>query len=382
MLRAVYLSLGEASFALEEQSSIANLMETTAAPLLGVVWDCVQTARWEAAERVLTRAAQIDPADPRVAAYRGVVLAGLGKTEDALTWFRVAQALREALRRLEGVGPQTPLRPASYGLDMAIRMRMARALSAAGRYEEMENVLAENVALEPGLGRTDLETRAFWPMLPDTNAELNLFAEFDTPLAFFAWSRVGIGSARLALKKYSEAIQMLQVVVGYDDIVKTDGSVLDRVRKARGAAGQSLAYAYLATNNLRLAKKWNGNADLLKEIEKRIETVTLKIAEDAGARLDKTGRAGGRREWDAIAEAVSQILGAKFEDNIEENWRSNVCRHLAQFRKGLQLRDNRGSVPWNMNVDKAMEGLLKLAIESGYPAESLKRDLEKARDGK
>ena len=396
MLKSACLALGDQSAALEEQSTIANLMETTAAPLLAVVWDCVRTTRWETGRRVLLRASEIDPADPRVAAYLGVVDAGDGKTDDAVAWFNTALAIRDARGKLAGVKPTGPLRPCHYGLDMAVRIRMGRVLSRAGRHEEAGKVFAENMALEPRILQGDTSTEVFESMLPETSPELNVYDETDTVWILMAWSRVGVGSEMVALKKYAEAIPVLLPVTGGSADRMASGMGSTHVGRPQIYAALALTKAYMGLNNLRAAKRWaelvpqtrHGSGPSLganptvepegtrlsEEIARRIDQALHRVADAAGVSLVED-----RRNYNGDAQTIRQAVEDVMRNEPEEIWRKKIRDMLAEFASGHAGWRTAWNAPKSATKwDRASEEIKKLAVDCGYPAEGFAKDGQSA----
>jgi tetratricopeptide (TPR) repeat protein len=88
-----YAQSGQQEQAEEQQLIAANLIQTTAAPLLRLAWNRAEKTAWQGTKGYLDRAGQVDPEDARIPAYLGVVLEGAEKLQDATAAYRMALAL-------------------------------------------------------------------------------------------------------------------------------------------------------------------------------------------------------------------------------------------------------------------------------------------------
>lgn len=193
-LTAIYASAGMREQAARQQAAAANTVHTTAGPLLRFAWDeIVRTAR-SAARKAVEDAWALDSADPRCAAYLGIIAADSDKPQEAAGWFRVSLALLEARSRQRGqtLAPdgKGSIHDEDLGLALAICERAARigapegALAAALRARITDEVLYTPL---PG------------SMLPDPTLDSTKVPELRTAAYFIASANVGIGQE--ALKK-------------------------------------------------------------------------------------------------------------------------------------------------------------------------------------
>ena len=192
------------------------LQHTTAAPHLKTAWDHIMHTAWKSAEESLALAAQADPADARVDAYRSVIAAGRQEAAGALSQGTAALALEEARARLMGTSfvatNQTPLRPSEAGLAVITRQRQGEALTAAGRNDRALGAFAANLSIEPRAAKDDLWDLLPMAMLPDPAGELNAIPEAPSLASLMAWSRLGAARALLALGREEEAQQEFRTI--------------------------------------------------------------------------------------------------------------------------------------------------------------------------
>jgi tetratricopeptide (TPR) repeat protein len=140
-LVSVLSAMGQTEPALQEQATADNLVHTTAAPMLRLTWLAIPQTRFKTARQALERAMQLNPADPRVAAYMGTLAESKEDPEQAMAWYRTAAALLEARGRIDGTSGARPatrgmLHPNEVALSAAINLKTARLLLDQKRPDE------------------------------------------------------------------------------------------------------------------------------------------------------------------------------------------------------------------------------------------------------
>lgn len=192
------------------------LRHTSAVEALQPAWDaCVRTA-WKSAGDALDRAAQLDPADARVPAYRSVVAGGRGEARAAGRQRRAALALEEARARLMGTSWVTPgsvpLRLWEPGLAVVVRLQHGQTLSAAGQPEEALRVFSGNLSLEKHFTQDEWVQLVPTAMLPDAPPDATQIPDAPSLASLLAWSRLGAARALLALGRPAEAQQEFRAI--------------------------------------------------------------------------------------------------------------------------------------------------------------------------
>jgi tetratricopeptide (TPR) repeat protein len=417
LLVSVLSSLGEFVPALEEQAALVNMFETTAVPLLRGVWDCVRTKRWASARKLLARAAQIDPADPRIAAYFGVVCLAEEKKAEAASWFRAALAIARAREEL---ARGRRLTPSGYGFALAVRLRLQRLLDPA----EAEILMMESVALEPRIPHADFVLKVPWALLPHPDLE----AATDNVLGLVAWSREALGAAQFRSNKYAQAIATLLPIHAYDHKLMTNGVGLDRLEYPRVYSSLWLAKSFLALGKPDEARPWAGkvpgkrvgpgptenpHAELEEEGTRLHEELDRrKKAEDEAGMGDPDeilqrvlkeadlppGPPAGATSEGMLYFAIRSAAQALAKDNRDTNWKSGVAWSIAKMaaerearaadlqrlkdpdrRPGDRLLDTiKDLEAAQKKSQEAIRWLKKIAVERGYPADSLDRDVADA----
>jgi tetratricopeptide (TPR) repeat protein len=113
--------------AAETRATAANLIQTTAAPMLRLAWQQIPMTLYKEARLSLDRAMALDPTDPRSAAYLSVVDSEDEKPDEAHAWMVVAAAQDEAKARMEGRSATTtsigqlPATEVALGITLDVR---------------------------------------------------------------------------------------------------------------------------------------------------------------------------------------------------------------------------------------------------------------------
>lgn len=411
LLVSVENARGDVLAALEAQSSYVNLYHTSAVPLLRSVWDYARATRWESARKILFRAAQIDPTDPRIMAYRAVIDEAEGKFDDALHAFRVALWLT----------------PAQDRVRTGFRLRMARMLFHAGRFQEVETLLSQDLFNEATLNRYDLPNEIYLAMLPDPNINSTVVPMNDNLASQIAWTHVWTGAAKFHLKKYEDAIAVLKLTQEFERLL-INGTGMTRVEKARLHGALWLAKCCVELGRLDEAGRWaallprkrsgagpslNPHAELEEEgtklqaeIQQRKAGLPVDRAKPAPGDKEKKLRnivesAGVTDDDAALRAQIEQCIDRIYSDQLGERWKQEAAgsimnvatgREAAQLQvdrlKGFLQRRNDARTQKQLKdaearldkYTKAVEGLKKAAIERGYPADQIDRDIDPSGD--
>ncbi|MBI5397267.1 MAG: hypothetical protein HZA91_18365 [Verrucomicrobia bacterium] len=195
------------------------MQHTTAVEALKPAWDaCVRTA-WKSASEALDRAAQLDPADARVPAYRSVVAEGRGDARASGRQRRAAIALEEARARLMGTSFVTannvPLRLHEPGLAVVVRLQHGNALSAAGQHEEALQTYSANLSIEKRFTKDEWVQLVPTAMLPDPQQDPTTIPDAPSLASLMAWSRLGAARTLIAVGRPAEAQQEFRTIRTY-----------------------------------------------------------------------------------------------------------------------------------------------------------------------
>jgi tetratricopeptide (TPR) repeat protein len=126
-LADLYEEKGQLVDASETRATAANLIQTTAAPMLRLAWQQIPMTQYKEARKSLDRAMALDPTDPRSAAYLSVIDSEDEKPDEAHAWMVVAAAQDEAKARMDGrsatttaIG-QVPASEVALGITLDVR---------------------------------------------------------------------------------------------------------------------------------------------------------------------------------------------------------------------------------------------------------------------
>jgi tetratricopeptide (TPR) repeat protein len=195
------------------------MQHTTAVEALKPAWDaCVRTA-WKTASEALDRAAQLDPADARVPAYRSVVAEGRGDAQASGRQRRAAIALEEARARLMGssfvTANNVPLRLHEPGLMVVVRLQHGNASSAARQHDEALQTYAANLGIEKRFTKDDWVQLVPTAMLPDPQQNPTVIPDAPSLASLMAWSRLGAARTLIAVGRPAEAQQEFRTIRTY-----------------------------------------------------------------------------------------------------------------------------------------------------------------------
>ena len=174
-LAQFYAQSGQQELAEEQRLIAANLIQTTAAPLLRLAWNRTEKTAWQGAKEYLRRAGQVDPEDARIPAYLGVVFEGDEKVNEAAAAYLMALALEEA--RLQLDEPATPKdKPMGrdaldFGAVIQARFHLARLAEQAGKQAEALGHYQAVLGYEKRMQRGFESRQMFTAMWPDQQPE-------------------------------------------------------------------------------------------------------------------------------------------------------------------------------------------------------------------
>jgi Tfp pilus assembly protein PilF len=222
MLSSLLAVTGQRAESLLNQARAANLVHSTAGPVLKCVWLSLPRTKFKTSREYLAQAAKYDPGDPRIAAYFGAVAGADDKTEEAAAWYSVACALYEASARFEGVSASSkepsPLRTDVAVTMMNVNLRAIHLLKASHPQDAIK-LCEANLAMQPRLDRSVLFTPIPASMLPDVDADQIPVPQADHAGYLLSITRLELGRTLLAQGQLEEAMTQLEQVKSYRDMV-------------------------------------------------------------------------------------------------------------------------------------------------------------------
>jgi hypothetical protein len=188
--------------------------------MLKLAWIEFNRSAYEIAGKVLGIGAGFDPADPRVAAYRGAVAREQGDHVLAASWFTAAAVLEEVrlshlglkVRRQEGAA----FRPDDLSRLQALYNAAAVELNLTGRHQQAAALMDVNFGLYGGLSQEARYTKSPYGLLPERLVEPGRIPEAPTIEALIVWSAVIAGRANVALNRLDVASQQFQWAVAFE----------------------------------------------------------------------------------------------------------------------------------------------------------------------
>ncbi|MBK6942909.1 MAG: tetratricopeptide repeat protein [Planctomycetes bacterium] len=249
------LGLGDA--ALFARAAGFDLIETTAAPHLTVAWRLLEVTKFDSARRVLADAERHDPADPRVAAFRGVALEADAKRSDAIREYTTALDLERARATTCGTsldpGDTRPVATHLLGLAFTLRRKLAALALEEGDTATALTHLNASVALEARLVRGQGVDDLPRALLPTPGQEPGIVPESLPVLAHIAWARVKVGEVLLQTGRHQQARAAVQPVFAYGPSM-INGKGSDRFREQEMYAKVLLCRIALAEGNIEEAR--------------------------------------------------------------------------------------------------------------------------------
>jgi tetratricopeptide (TPR) repeat protein len=145
-LADLYRRAGQRDRAAEQAAAAINLVHTTAAPLLRLVWEQGAAKAWSSARATLAAASRLDPVDAStllVESHTGAgrILKAMGRTDDALREFAAAAAyqLPAGIPRVGTAVGDTNFKADAPAGEAALEL--ARAAYEAGQYERAFQII-------------------------------------------------------------------------------------------------------------------------------------------------------------------------------------------------------------------------------------------------
>lgn len=260
-----YAQSGQQEKAEEQRLIAANLIQTTAAPLLRLAWNRTEKAAWQRAKSYLARASQADPEDARIPAYLGVVLEGDDKIDEAAAAYRTALALEEARLQLDEPAMKSD-KPVGrdaldFGLAIQARFHLAALAEQAGKRADAlahyQAVLGYEQRMQRGFESRQMFT-AMWPdQKPDKGAVVMAPKNAATLVAD---AHLQTGKLLSAMGKHDESIEHLRVAAAYGPL-KMAG--MPQIGNARGDTNFShIAGGPASEAQFYLAKELMAKGDL------------------------------------------------------------------------------------------------------------------------
>lgn len=290
MLIEICGRLGDTDAAYHAQHAAANLSHTTAAPMLKLAWLHVQRTAFDTAAQALAKAAATDPADPRVAAYIGVIVEAKGDVTNAHRWYALARSLDAAVQRFAGVffdDAAQDLAAGDAARQMQLALRTARTALATGGAELAESTCAAALALYERVPEAERYAPVPGAMLPDVPDDPGRLAEAPNVETIACWLRLRHGNACEALGRHADAERDYGWVTAFEARKPSTAQLGEAIREPG-----KLATVYLARCLLRQGKRDIANRALMmlghprgmsKDGVRELEEVRREVEEALGA---------------------------------------------------------------------------------------------------
>jgi tetratricopeptide (TPR) repeat protein len=313
LVTALLSATGQKIEALINQAQANNLVHSTAGSMLKCVWFSLPRTKFKTSREYLQQAAQYDAADPRIAAYYGAVAGADDKTDIAAAWYSAAAALYEATARFEGVSASSrepsPLRPDVATTIMNVNLR-AVVLLRDRRPADAVAIAQANLAMEARLDKTVLFTPVPASMLPDLNANQIPVPQADHAAYLLSVSRLELGRALMAMKRYDEAITQFQQVKVYRDMVPPTVDAGSKMQYPIAAANIFNISALLAKGDRDRAKeqfRYVGRPrGLAPDVQAELQRVTAVISGQLQDDRNRADQDALRQQQDALRDAQEQ----------------------------------------------------------------------------
>lgn len=438
-LAGVCSELGRADDALAARASAFDCIETTAAPHLTAAWRLLERTKFESVRRVLADAEKHDPADPRIAAFRGVAFEADDKRADAIREYTTALDLERARATTCGTsldqGDTRPIATHLLGLAFTLRRKLAALALEEGDAATALAHLNASIALESRLVRGQGVDDLPRALLPTPGQEPGIVPESFPVLAHIAWARVKAGEALFQTGQLPQARAAVQPVFTYGPSM-INGKGSDRFREQELYAKVLLCRIALAEGNIEearmlamaLPRKRHGvgpskgaypeleaiGQELADEVDRKwrdmqergderwdprgapnpdkAEPIVRRILDDSGLTAFARGDARAANVSAPFASILTQSVLVITMPKSNQ-WREQVrvlvqqviaerdrtAESIAQFEQADPRFVRRDDVELFKRLlpceDKALELLRATCVEQGYPAADLANDL-------
>jgi tetratricopeptide (TPR) repeat protein len=332
MVTTLLVRMDQKVEALLNQARAANLVETTAGPALKCVWFSLPRTKFKTSREYLDQAAAYDAADPRVAAYFGAVAGADERTDIATAWYSVACALYEANARMEGVltksDEPSPLRADVAGTMMNVNLRAAVLLRTT-RPKDAEYLMRSNLRMQGRIDQSDLFTPIPSSMLPDMDANQIPVPQADHVAYMLSVTRLELGRALLAQKRYDDAIAQFQQVGSYRDMVPPTVDAGSKMQYPIAAAQIWTVSALLDS----------GRADRAQQLYRQMPRPRQGLDSETAAELQKVMQSMDQARADQQSQEEEQYRNQ--QEQMLENARNQRQQQIDQINRQRQRQGNR-----------------------------------------
>ena len=313
-----YAQSGQQELAEEQRLIAANLIQTTAAPLLRLAWNRAQKTAWQGAKEYLRRASQVDPEDARIPAYLAVVFEGDDKVDEAAAAYRMALALEEARLQLDepAIPTDKPMgRDAlDFGAAIQARFHLARIAEQAGRPTDALVHYQAVLGYEKRMQRGFESRQMFTAMWPDQQPEKGAVVMAPKNAAtLVADAHLRTGKLLSAMGQQDNAIEHFKTAAEYGQL-KMAG--MPKIGNAKGETNYShlagapaaeaqfyLAKALVAKGEVREAQRvlYEAGRDLPDDLRPQLNELNMAMAR-MSSRQPRDPYAGSNPEARGYAE--------------------------------------------------------------------------------
>ncbi len=204
--------LGKTNEAYASQSRMVNLVHTSAAPLLKLAWLQLGRTAFQSAESAVNGAAAIDPADPRVAAFRGAIARENGQQPYAAAWFTVAAVLEESLLNYEGIrlreGEELPYAGEQVARALSLNVAAADMLVRSRQPRRALELLEANFTVYDRIPQAERYRKVTAALLPRVLPDPTRLPEPPNIETLACWTAVIAGRAHVLERQYDEATRL------------------------------------------------------------------------------------------------------------------------------------------------------------------------------
>src|SRR5579862_1662498 len=268
-LSQVYSNLKMTNESFEAQMSASNVAHTTAAPMLKLVWLHFNRTAWKSSGAALDRAALADPADARVAAYRGSIAREKGNAAEAAAWFFAASAINDANAILNGVRLHqsgAPLSADDAGLAVQLNLSAGELMLESNQLQAAADQLSVNLPLYDRI-----EEAARYAPLPHAMIPRSLKDPTEIPQApnietMLAWTRLRLGQAFYKLNRLDDAAREFQWVISFEGRKPHVIDVGSEIRTPANLAAVWMFKTAMAKKDFQAAKQWELRAGYPKDL--------------------------------------------------------------------------------------------------------------------